>query len=40
MEYKVRFVNPQKQYADHRDEFIKAFDETLSRGAIVNREEL
>ncbi|HXF44404.1 MAG TPA: DegT/DnrJ/EryC1/StrS family aminotransferase [Candidatus Paceibacterota bacterium] len=40
MEYKVRFVNPQKQYADHRDEFLKAFDETLSRGAIVNREEL
>ncbi|MFH0712285.1 MAG: DegT/DnrJ/EryC1/StrS family aminotransferase [Candidatus Jorgensenbacteria bacterium] len=40
MEYKVRFVNPQKQYADHRDEFIKAFDETLFRGAIVNREEL
>ena len=38
--YKVRFVNPQKQYADHREEFIKAFDETLSKGAIVNREEL
>jgi len=38
--YKVRFVNPQKQYADHREELIKAFDETLSRGAIVNREEL
>lgn len=40
MDYKVRFVNPQKQYADHRDEFIKAFDETLSRGAIVNQKEL
>lgn len=40
MEYKVRFANPQKQYADHREEFIKAFDDTLSRGAIVNREEL
>lgn len=40
MEYKVRFVNPQKQYADHRDEFIKAFDETLLKGAIVNRDEL
>ena len=38
--YKVRFVNPQKQYADHRDEFIKAFDQTLLKGAIVNREEL
>lgn len=40
MEYKVRFVNPQKQYTDHREEFLKVFDETLSRGAIVNREEL
>ncbi len=40
MEYKIRFANPQKQYADHREEFIKAFDNTLSRGAIVNREEL
>lgn len=40
MEYKVRFVNPQKQYADHRDEFLKAFDETLAKGAIVNRDEL
>ncbi len=40
MGHKVRFVNPQKQYKDHRDEFIKAFDDTLSRGAIVNREEL
>jgi len=40
MEYKVRFVNPQKQYQDHREEFLKAFDETLAKGAIVNREEL
>ena len=40
MAYNVRFVNPQKQYADHREEFMKAFDDTLARGAIVNREEL
>ncbi|MDP3947218.1 MAG: DegT/DnrJ/EryC1/StrS family aminotransferase [bacterium] len=40
MAYKVRFVNPQKQYADHREEFIKAFDDVLTRGAIVNREDL
>lgn len=40
MEYRVRFVNPQKQYADHREEFVRAFDETLSRGAIVNQKEL
>lgn len=40
MPYKVPFANPQKQYQEHREEFIKAFDETLSRGAIINREEL
>lgn len=40
MPHKIRFVNPQKQYADHKEEFIKAFDETLSRGAIVNQKEL
>lgn len=36
----VRFVNPQKQYADHRDEFIAAFDDVLSRGAIVLQKDL
>lgn len=40
MEYKVKFANPKKQYQDHREEFIKAFDKTLSRGAVVNKEEL
>lgn len=40
MTYKVRFTNPQKQYADHREEFIKAFDETLIRGDIVMRGDL
>jgi len=40
MEYKVRFTNPQKQYADHRDEFIAAFDDVLSRGDIVIRSDL
>lgn len=40
MTYKVRFANPQKQYADHRDEFIKAFDDVLSRGDIVMRKDL
>ncbi len=40
MAYKVRFANPQKQYADHREEFIKAFDETLTRGDIVMRADL
>src|SRR3990167_5573516 len=37
---KVRFVNPQKQYQDHRDEFIAAFDDVLSRGAIVMQKDL
>lgn len=37
---KVRFANPQKQYADHRDEFIAAFDDVLSRGAIVMQKDL
>lgn len=40
MAYKVRFVNPQKQYADHRDEFLKAADDVWSRGALVNQKEL
>ena len=40
MPYKVRFVNPQKQYADHRDEFIHVFDDVLTRGAIVNQKDL
>lgn len=40
MAYKVRFVNPQKQYQDHREEFIKAFDDVLTRGDIVMRGDL
>ena len=40
MKYKVPFVNPQKQYMDHQDEFIKAFDDVLSRGDIVMRQDL
>ncbi len=37
---KVRFVNPQKQYQDHKEEFIAAFDNVLSRGAIVMQKDL
>ncbi|MBI2483938.1 DegT/DnrJ/EryC1/StrS family aminotransferase [Candidatus Uhrbacteria bacterium] len=37
---KVRFVNPQKQYQDHKEEFIAAFDDVLSRGAIVMQNDL
>lgn len=37
---KVRFVNPQKQYQDHKQEFLTAFDDVLSRGAIVMQKDL
>lgn len=37
---KVRFVNPQKQYQDHKEEFLAAFDDVLSRGAIVMQKDL
>src|SRR3989344_4221551 len=40
MPHKIRFVNPQKQYADHRDELLKAADDVWSRGAIVNQKDL
>ncbi len=40
MAYRVRFANPQQQYQDHRDEFIAAFDDVLSRGDIVLRKDL
>ncbi len=40
MPYKVRFVNPQKQYADHKDEFIKAFDDVLLRGDLILRKDV
>ncbi|MDP3956705.1 MAG: DegT/DnrJ/EryC1/StrS family aminotransferase [bacterium] len=40
MPYQVRFVNPQKQYADHRDELLKAADDVWSRGALVNQKDL
>ena len=40
MKYKVRFANPQKQYKDHREEFIKTFDDILTRGDIVMRKDL
>lgn len=40
MEYKIRFVNPQKQYQNHRDEFMRTFDEVLSRGDLIMRDDL
>lgn len=38
--YKVRYVNPQKQYRDHKKEFLKTIDDVLSRGALIMRDEL
>lgn len=40
MAYKIRFVNPQKQYADHRDELLNAMDDVLTRGALVSPQDL
>lgn len=40
MAHKIPFANPQKQYQDHRDEFIKVFDDVLTRGDIVMRGDL
>lgn len=40
MRYKVRFVNPQKQYKDHRKEFLKTVDDVFSRGDLIMRKDL
>lgn len=40
MKFKVRFVNPQKQYRDHRQEFLKKIDDVLSRGDLILRRDL
>jgi len=40
MKYKVRFVNPQKQYQDHKKELLNAFDDVLSRGDLIARRDL
>lgn len=38
--YQVRFVNPQKQYTDHRDELLGAIDDILTRGSLVAPRDL
>lgn len=40
MKYKVPFVNPQKQYREHRQEFLKKIDEVFSRGDLILRGDL
>jgi len=40
MKYKIRFVNPQKQYQDHKKEFLKVIDNVFSRGDLIMRRDL
>lgn len=40
MQYKVRFVNPQLQYQNHRDVYLKTVDDVLSRGDLMMRDDL
>jgi len=40
MKYKVRFVNPQKQYKDHKKEILKTIDDVFSRGDLIMRKDL
>jgi len=38
--YKVRFVNPQKQYKDYRKKFLQTIDNVFSRGDLILRQDL
>jgi dTDP-4-amino-4,6-dideoxygalactose transaminase len=40
MTYKVRFVNPQKQYQNHKKEYLFKINEVLSRGDLIDRADL
>ena len=40
MPYRVRFVNPQKQYADHKEELLGAIDDVLTRGSLTAPNDL
>ena len=40
MKYRVRFVNPQKQYKDHKKEFLETVDDVFSRGDLIMRKDL
>lgn len=37
---KVGFVNPQKQYQDHKQEFLSLVDDVFSRGDLIMRKDL
>lgn len=36
----MRFVNPQKQYEDHKEEFLNAVNDVFSRGDLIMRKDL
>lgn len=38
--YKVRFVNPQKQFADHKKEYMEAVENVFSQGNLIMRKDL
>jgi len=38
--HKVRFVNPQKQYHDHKKQLLGTIDDVLSRGDLIMRQDL
>jgi len=38
--YKVRFVNPEKNYQMIKDEIDAAYSEVMSRGDLIDREHL
>ncbi len=40
VKYKIPFANPQKQYQDHKKEFLKKIDEVFSRGDLILRGDL
>jgi len=40
MQYKVRFVNPQRHYERYRKEYLAVLDDVLSRGDYIMRDDL
>jgi len=40
MDYKVRFVNPQKHYQNNREEYLNIVDDVLSRGDLILRKDV
>src|SRR3989338_2225171 len=40
MTYTVRFVNPERQYQQHREEYLATIGDVLSRGDLIDRKDL